>query len=171
MKTRTTRLNARAPGFSLIELLLVIVIAAVLMGYAVPQLNQARAKQAARSARDAFAWTAQRARVRAIQTGKTQLLHVNPNTERAWVVTKDDATDILVTVNFQTEHEATLTTPGNAVISVCYGPRGYAFKWAQLASGVWSCNLNATDNVDIAFTHAGVQSTARLKAAGQVQRP
>lgn len=170
MKTRITRLNARASGFTLIELLLVIVIAAVLMGYAIPQLNRARATQGARNARDVLAWTAQRARARAIQTGQTQLLQINPATERAWVVTRN-TTDTLVTVNFQREHDATMSTAGNALISVCYSPRGYAFKWAQLSSGVWTCNVNATDNVDIVFTHAGVQATARLKAAGQVQRP
>jgi prepilin-type N-terminal cleavage/methylation domain-containing protein len=171
MKTRTTRLNTRASGFTLIELLLVVVIAAVLMGYAIPQLNRVRANQGARNARDVLAWTAQRARARAIQTGKTQLLHINPTTERAWVVSKSNPTDVLVTVNFKTEHDAVLATPGNALISVCYGPRGYAFKWAQVSAGVWSCNVSATDNVDITFTHAGVQSTARLRAAGQVVRP
>jgi prepilin-type N-terminal cleavage/methylation domain-containing protein len=171
MKTRTTRLNTRASGFTLIELLLVVVIAAVLMGYAVPQLNRARAKQGARNARDAFAWTAQRARVRAVQTGKTQLLHINPTTDRAWIVAKNDATDILVTVNFQTEHEATMRTTANALISVCYGPRGYAFKWATYDGTNWNCDQAATDNVDIWFSHDRVESRAILKAAGQVQRP
>lgn len=133
------------------------------MTYAIPRFNGVTAKRNARNARDGFAWIAQRARARAIQTGQTQLFQFNPLTERAWVVRRGGSTaaDTLVTVNFQTEWASTMATSSNNPVTLCFGPRGYAYN----------CHANSpTNNVDVTFTHATYTSQARVKVLGTVER-
>lgn len=152
--------SRRRAGFTLIELLIVILITGAILSFAIPNLTKTTATRYSRNARDAFVWGAQRARARAIQTGTTQLFELDPATERAWVVRRG-STDTLYTVNFQTEHESTVSTASNAVITVCFNPRGFATV---------SCNVNVGSNVDVTFTHGGYTSAARVKPLGQVER-
>ena len=157
--------GARQRGFTIVELLVVIAIAGILMTYAIPRLHAARANRAARNARDVFAWTAQRARVKAIQTGATQLLQINPTTERAWIVKRNPTTaaDTTLTIHFQNEYDAAVSTSANALITVCFNPRGYAF-----ARGT-TCGSSVTTDT-LTFTHASYTSQAVLKPLGQVQK-
>jgi len=165
-KTRSAVLGGRRGGFTLLELLVAIGIAGVLMTYAIPRLHGARGSRTARNARDVFAWTAQRARARAIQTGQAQLLQIDPANERAWIVRRGGSTaaDTLVTVNFQTQYDAMLSSSTNSTVTVCFNPRGYAF-----ARGT-SCGSSVTSDT-LTFTHAtSYTSRAIVKPLGQVQK-
>lgn len=160
-------LKSRQGGFTLIELVIVITIAGILMTYSIPRFQGARAQRTARNARDVFVWNAQRARARAIQTGTTYLYQLDPTTERAWIVKKGGSTaaDTLLTINFQTEYESTVSTSANSVITVCYNPKGYANTSCSGVTGTVP-----TANVDVTFTNASYTSSARLKPLGQVER-
>jgi prepilin-type N-terminal cleavage/methylation domain-containing protein len=156
-------IDNRRSGLTLVELVVVIIIAGIMMGVAVPSMQRSRATRVARNARDVLVWNASRARARAIQTGNTYLYQINPATERAWIVRRNPtvASDTLLTINFSTEYEATLSTSDNAVITLCYNPRGYAF----------SCDVTSpSSNVDVTFTHATYTSIARVKPLGQIER-
>ena len=160
-------IDSRKGGFTLIELMVVIVIAGIIMLVAIPKFQGTRATRVARNARDVFVWNAQRARARAIQTGQTYLYELNPATERAWIVKRGAtvASDTFLTINFQTQYEATVSTSANTTITVCYNPKGYANTSCTAGSGTVP-----TANVDITFTHANYTSVARLKPLGQVTR-
>ena len=156
-------LRSRRGGFTIIELVIVIVIAGIMMGYAIPRFQRTRAERTARNARDVFVWNANRARAKAIQSGTTYLFEVDPATERAWVVKRNAtmASDTLLTINFESEYESEMSTAANSLITVCFNSRGYAFN----------CSGNSpTANVDVTFTHASYTSIARLKPMGQASR-
>jgi prepilin-type N-terminal cleavage/methylation domain-containing protein len=156
--------SARA-GFTLVELLIVIVIGAALMSYAIPSFTRMSSSRNAQNARDALVWMGSRARSRAIERGEAQLLEINPATERAWIVRRNTgvalASDTLEKVDFSSTHKTLISTAANTVITVCYSPRGYAF----------SCSANSpAANVDVTFTHAGKTAIARVKPLGQMER-
>lgn len=150
-------------GFTIIELVVIIVIMGILMTYAIPRFQSTRAQRTARNARDVFVWNAQRARARAIQTGNTYLYELDPLTEKAWIVKRNPTlpSDTLLTVNFSIGYEATVSTASNNRITLCYNPRGYAFQ----------CSANSpTSSVEVTFTNATYTSAARIKPMGQIQR-
>lgn len=158
--------TARRDGFTMIELAIVLTIAGILAGFAVPSFNALQKNKAAQNARDAFVWMAARTRATAIERGKTYLLEVDPATERAWIVLRRTsgaaiAADTVQTVDYDGEFDATISTGTDARITMCYNPRGYA----------WGCSADSpTVNTDITFAQVGQSAIARLKVLGQVER-
>lgn len=153
--------QSRRDGFTIIELAVVIFIAGLIMAIALPRLSRTVEERYARNARDAFAWTASRARARAIQTGNTVLYVVNPSNEKVWVYKRNpSAGDTLVALNFTTQFQATVSTASNNTLTICYSPRGYAYD----------CTGSGTNTVDVTFTHGPYTAVARIKPLGQVER-
>jgi prepilin-type N-terminal cleavage/methylation domain-containing protein len=168
MRRKAPRLLKSRGGFTLIELVVVITIAGILMMYAIPKYNITMQRRQARNARDVFAWTAARARARAIQLGTVVLFEVNPTTNRAWIVKRNAtlASDTLVTVNFQTEYDkVTLSTPTNTKLTLCFNPRGYTITGTN-------CTASNTPagNTEVTFTRGRYTSVARVRPLGQVDR-
>lgn len=165
-KTSTHRqlLRGSRAGFTVIEIGMVLVIAGILLGLAVPGFQKMQRNRAAQNARDSFVWLSNRARARAIETGTTQLLEINPPTDRAWIVRRGGtlANDTLQMVHYPTEYGSAVTTVANTKITVCYNPRGYA----------WECSPgnSPTTDVNITFEHAARSAVARVKPLGQVER-
>lgn len=159
----TVRQPAQHDGYTLIELLIVMVIAATLMTMAVPQFTRMLQAKNAQNARDNLVWMAARARARAVERGQTFLLEVDPATERAWIVRRNAtvASDTVQTVDFSTEFNTTISTAANSVITVCYSPRGFAY----------SCSANSpAANTDVTFTHTDKTAVARIRVLGQITR-
>ena len=151
-------------GFTLIELVLVIVIGAVLMTMAIPSFTRMSSGQNARNARDAVIWMSARARSRAIERGEVTLLEIDPGSERAWIVRRNTGTalasDTLERVDFGNEQSVQVSGI-TSQLTLCYNARGYAF----------SCSANSPSaNTDVIFTHAGKTATARVKPLGQIER-
>ncbi|HEX6559196.1 MAG TPA: GspH/FimT family pseudopilin [Longimicrobiales bacterium] len=158
MRTR----QSLKPGFTLIELAVVVFIAGLIIAIAVPRMSHTIQEHYARNARDAFTWTANRARSRAIQTGSTVLLVLNPSNERAWVYKRNPTvtSDTIVSLNFSTQFQSQVSTASNNVLTICYSPRGYAYD----------CTGGGTNTVEVTFTHGVYTSKARVKPLGQVER-
>jgi prepilin-type N-terminal cleavage/methylation domain-containing protein len=160
-----TRIGSARAGFTLIELLIVIMISGTLMMIAIPSFSRVTAARNAQNARDAVVWMASRARSRAIERGQTQLLEIDPATERVWIVRRNTgaalASDTLEKTNFSTTYNTLVSSATNTRVVLCFSPRGYAF----------SCSANSPSaNVDVTFSHAGKTAVARVKPLGQIER-
>ena len=155
--------SGRRPGFSMIELAIVLVITGIMAAFTIPNFNNTARNRMAQNARDNFVWMGARARSRAIEMGTTWLLELDPVSERAWIVRRNPtlATDTLRMVNFVTEFGATITTQTNNKVTLCFNSRGYA----------WSCaGTSPSGNVDVTFSHAQRTARARVRPLGQMQR-
>jgi prepilin-type N-terminal cleavage/methylation domain-containing protein len=154
-------------GFTLIEMLIVMIIFGALLTFAIPSFTQMSKGRSAQNARDALVWMGTRARARAIERGEVQLLKIDPANERVSIVWRRTsggaaATDTLEAVNFATVHNATISTTANTVIILCYSPRGFAF----------ACSATNSPSVDVNvdFSHGGKTARARVKPLGQIER-
>ena len=155
--------NRRA-GFTLVEVLLVLIIGGILLGYAIPAFTNLTQRRNAQNARDAVIWMAARARARAIEQGQIQLLEIDPASDRAWIVRRNTGTalasDTVEKINFVTEQKATVNTTANTKITVCYGSRGYAIQCA---------GTSPTTTVDVTFTFMDQAAVARVKPLGEIE--
>src|SRR5262245_53490235 len=89
IKASHNPLSGQRPGFTAIELLIVMTIAGIIITFAIPSLNNAAQNRMAMNARDSFVWLGNKARGRAIEMGTTWMLEVDPATERAWIVKRN----------------------------------------------------------------------------------
>jgi prepilin-type N-terminal cleavage/methylation domain-containing protein len=120
--------TANRPGFTLIEVVIVVVIAAILGGIAVPQIGIFTSRRAVSNASDAFVRAAALARAEAIKSGDDVEMRIDPATDRVTIV--NSAGDIVFTLDLANGPiQARLEIPGwtaNRPFLVCYVPRGYA---------------------------------------------
>lgn len=113
-------------GFTMIEVIIVLAVSAILMSIAVPQIGRVQAQRAARNARDAFVWLANRARMASVERGETVQLSVDPTAKVAAMVTATG--DTIDKISFTGDYAADVSTSGGGTVTVCYTPRGYALS-------------------------------------------
>ncbi|MBI4408663.1 MAG: prepilin-type N-terminal cleavage/methylation domain-containing protein [Gemmatimonadetes bacterium] len=150
-------------GFSLIEVLFVIVIGAVLMAIAIPKFGQVQLQRAVANARDSFVLLGARARITSIERGRNVKLGLDPQTDRAWICVTpcSAASDTLEIVQFRDDFTAEVDTPSDALVVVCYTPRGYANT---------NCSTGLTGTITVEFEKSGQKSKARIQPLGQVSK-
>lgn len=111
-------------GFSLIELLFVIVIAAILMSFAIKGFSDYQGRTAGREARAAFAALHARTRAQAIEYGQIVSLVVRADSNLARVVRNDTSLEVIRFDSvFGVDLASKVTTTG---YSLCMSSRGYA---------------------------------------------
>jgi prepilin-type N-terminal cleavage/methylation domain-containing protein len=149
-------------GFSLIELLVVIVIAGVLIGISVPAVGRAQAQRRVMNARDSFVWLASRARMAAVERGRVARLELDPATGQATVILQLATDSTLEVVRYWEEYGVAVGTESGTAIRVCYDSRGYAMESACTMAGLPDMVL---------FTDGGqFAARARVLPLGQVER-
>jgi len=109
-------------GFTIVEMLFVIVIATVLISLTMSGIHDAQARIAARQATHMYATLHQRARARAIEIGETVRLHVDTDGDSVYLQTSSGVSEA---TRFRDELNIDLRA-APSVFYLCMTPRGYA---------------------------------------------
>jgi prepilin-type N-terminal cleavage/methylation domain-containing protein len=112
------------PGFTAVELVVAVVIAAVLAGIGLPQISKYSSRRAAMNARDAFIASAAQARAAAIRAGEEVLMEVDRTNHRVEITLRSDGSTMAPSLDLQ---QGTLRAGivGTGAFTLCYTPRGF----------------------------------------------
>jgi prepilin-type N-terminal cleavage/methylation domain-containing protein len=147
------------PGFTLVELVIAIAIAAILMAIMAPQFQRAQERRGAHAARDAVIRLAATSRMLAVERGRSVLMEIDPESRRAWAIAVGSA-DTLTLIDLQREFGAQVTTDGGK-LTVCYNSRGYA---------IGACSVGLNNGAAVSFTRGPFEARAAVLPLGQVER-
>lgn len=120
--TSSNRNDERA-GFTLIELIFVIIIGSILLSITLSGLSQARSAIAAREASYMYATLHQKARARAIELGETVRIHTDTAGDSVYL--QDASGTVSDITNFRDELNVDLRA-GFSTFFLCMTPRGVA---------------------------------------------
>lgn len=114
-------------GFTLIELIIVILIGSILTGVALSSFRNVQARFAVQGAKQAYMTLHQRARSKAVETGETVLLVHWINADSAALLMREGSTWTWSDhTHFRREFDVDVRTPSNASYYMCMTPRGYS---------------------------------------------
>jgi prepilin-type N-terminal cleavage/methylation domain-containing protein len=162
-------MRQKSGGFTIIELLVVIMIGSILTGVALSSFNNAQSRFAVRSAKQVYATWHQRARSKAIESGETIIMVVWVNGDSVAMLRRDGPTWVWDDVQrFDDELGVELRTQSNANFYMCMTPRGYADQ----SCGSWgaSSGVSATysDTVRLQFWQNVDSASVLILPMGQV---
>lgn len=118
---RRSTSDGRRPGFTFVELMVALTVAAVIMGIAIPRMSPMRDSAGVRSSKQVLMGYLSTARQAAIRRGQPATFHVSGN--RVWVSVNGGADRLTPEVNLYDQNGVTLTT---ALTTVTFNPRGLA---------------------------------------------
>ena len=152
---RTATFGRARAGFTIIELIIVIVIGSILVGVALSSFQTVQASLAARGAKNMYATLHQRARVRSIELGQRSLLYIDTTGDSAAIFSGGAWRDV---TNFRRQLNVDLrATP--ATFFICMNPRGYADP---------NCGFGITSPVKLEFWLSGDSTSLTILPMGQL---
>ena len=111
-------------GFTLIELVFVVLIGSILTSVALSSFQNVQSRFAVRGAKEMYMTLHQRARSKAVEMGETVLLLVYVQGDSALIFSQSEGiTDV---TRFDDQLDVDLRTQGNYSYLMCMTPRGYA---------------------------------------------
>jgi prepilin-type N-terminal cleavage/methylation domain-containing protein len=139
-------------GFTLIEMLIVIVVAGIILTYGFPKIRALLIKNNLRSARSALLTAMQQAKTWAVTDGRATTVHVDPGTGVLWltatprrVATPGSTVDTVGMVrNLTTVYGATVTATQN---TFAFDQRGLLTPVSGAAQKVVLANAGYRDSV------------------------
>ncbi len=141
-------------GFTLIEMIMVIVVAGIMLAVAIPTFMRFSDRNALNSAAVAVSSLHARARISAIQRGRSTTLQLSPSTNQMWITslkTTGSGTDTLGSVeNLNTRFGLTFTSTST---SITFTPRGVS---------------TATSATTIILSKGTKKDTLTITAAGRL---
>lgn len=140
-------------GFSIIEVAMVLMIAAALLDMALSAAAPVSNRLSVSSSRSALVALHARARAHAVERGVMTRLHVDPEGDSAWV---SDAGERIETVDFYETWGVDLIAA--APIELCMSPRGHADR---------DCNSFGS-TVDVEFSRGGLSAVVMIRPLGQL---
>lgn len=115
-------MKRRSKGFTILEVLVVLVISTVLMSMAVKAFGATSSHLAVRQARNVYAGMVARARAQAIESGFTTLVVANIPGDSVWIFANGR---VVENVRFSEEMGVDIQSTSSTV-RLCMSPRGYA---------------------------------------------
>ena len=158
-------MKRRPPGFTLIELVIVILIGSILTSVALSSFQNVQSRFAVQGAKQMYMTLHQRARSKAVEMGETVILFVHPPGDSALIYTPSEGfTDI---TRFREQLDVDIRTPTNSGFILCMTPRGYA----DYNCGSWtSLGVTATyaDTVRLEFWLTADSTSVLILPMGQL---
>ena len=148
-------MNDRRSGFSIIELVVVLMVGSVLTSIAITEFNGVSGRFAVKGARQTLMSMHARARVQAVEFGQTVKLHVDPGGDSIWLSRDGEVLDVL---DFGKEFNVDIQTSTDAEVRVCMNPRGFADT---------GCN-SFTSPVTITFVLTSDSASVLILTLGQM---
>ncbi len=148
-------------GFTLIEMLVVVVLIGLIVTIALPRLAETYTRRATRLAADQFALTHSLARSAAVRYGRTSELHVNSASRQVWVeVDNTPSGGTVDTVGrVRTIGDANMSMSSTRTM-ICFDARGLPTTRGTCQSG----------DVTVYFSMNGRVDTVQVTALGKVLR-
>ena len=156
LSTRHDVTRNQSNGFSLIELIIVLVIASVLLSMAMGRISTTRSHLAGGAARQAYLALHARTRAHAIEFGTTARLILDLRGDSAWIV---QGGEIIETYRFTDDHVDVESDSSDPTVQMCMIARGYSEP---------RCN-SFTEPVEVTFTTAEAVASIVLLPMGQVE--
>ncbi len=148
-------------GFSLIEMLIVLIVFGALLGVALPRLVEAFKGTKARSAINQFSSAHSLTRATAVRYGRVAELHIDAATARFWIEVDTSqaggVNDTIGSIHNVANPQLVMTSDRSLV---CYDGRG-------LATTPGACEAG---NMTVVFSLAGRYDTVAVSALGKVLR-
>jgi len=148
-------MNNRKSGFSMIELVVVLMVGSILTGIALSNFSGISSRFAVRGARQTLMSMHARARAQAVEFGANVRLNVDPAGDSAWL-SQDGA--VLERVDFNDEFHVDVRTSTGATLWVCMNPRGFADT---------GCN-NFNSRVTVTFLQSSDTASVGILTLGQM---
>lgn len=145
-------------GFTIIELLFVLLIAAVLGGLALPQFSRYMNMRSIVNATDGFRMMAARARATAVERGDVVVLSIDPSRDLV-VLVSTDGTDTIDVLDLA-RSEPPVDLGATSGLALCYVARGFVHP---------GCGSGGDLPQDITFSGPSGSMTLEINAIGQVK--
>jgi prepilin-type N-terminal cleavage/methylation domain-containing protein len=141
-------------GFTILELVIVLMIGAMTMGVVSQQYGRTQGRRAVANARDAMILTASQARAEAMRSGQLVYLRVRPDLGVVRVATSSG--EVLHTLR-AAEFDARMV---GSTVSMCYTSRGFALPGCTTFTG----------KTQLGFVRGIDTASVEILSLGQVRR-
>jgi prepilin-type N-terminal cleavage/methylation domain-containing protein len=112
-------------GFTIIELVIVIVVGSILTSIALTQISGAQGRIAVQGARTTYAAVQARARAHGIEMGQNVLFHVDSTGDSIWIEHDGGVIEKILFGNEQNVDIRISLNGAPASMTLCFSPRGY----------------------------------------------
>ena len=144
-------------GFTIVELAIVLTIAGVLIGFAIPKIQDAYKQREVNGVRDGVVMLAAVARTRAMEQAETVTFSLNTTTGVAAVIDSGDTVNVL---RFNTESGVSARAD-STIVRLCYGARGFA---------VSPCSTTLGGPMNVVFYRGSYQALVEIWQLGQLRK-